>query len=124
MEVVRGCFDAWIRGDVDAMFALIDPDIEWHHDPDDPEASVTRGRTEVHEMMTHRWAYLGSPDFDVESIEDLGDEVFLDGRYYLQGVESSHLYTLWRVVNGKVARVRAFWHRDQALQAVGLEQAP
>jgi hypothetical protein len=40
-EIVRAAFEAWMRGDLDAMLANADPDIEWYVLPDAPDPGPT-----------------------------------------------------------------------------------
>ena len=34
VEVMRAIYDSWTRGDYDAVFPLLDSDIEWFGPPD------------------------------------------------------------------------------------------
>ena len=44
VEVVRGVYDAFARGDVDAVFAAMTPEIEWDESEGMPYRGVYHGR--------------------------------------------------------------------------------
>jgi uncharacterized protein len=43
LEAVRRGYEAWNRGDVDAVLELVHPDIEWQPGEDAPEAGENQG---------------------------------------------------------------------------------
>jgi hypothetical protein len=47
VELVRGVYDAFARGDVDAVFAAMKPDIEWDESEGMPYGGVYHGREEI-----------------------------------------------------------------------------
>ena len=67
-------------------------------------------------------------DFKVEPLELIdagGDEVVAvlrnSGRAKLSGVETDMTYAIvWTIRDGKIARGREYWTRDEALEAAGL----
>ena len=69
----------------------------------------------------------GEIDFEVEKLIDAGDQVLAVirereiGRASGVPVESTHL-AVWRLADGKVARMQIFDDRQQALEAVGLSE--
>ena len=68
-------------------------------------------------------------DFRGEVIEliDVGDDVIavmrLTGRAKLSGVETDLTFAaIYTIQDGKIARGREFWTREQALEAAGLRE--
>jgi ketosteroid isomerase-like protein len=61
VEAVRRGYEAWNRGDVDAVLELVHPDIEWRPGADAPEAGEYRGRD----------GFRGFLESWLESFEDL-----------------------------------------------------
>jgi ketosteroid isomerase-like protein len=47
VEVVRAAYDAFERGDLEAVSRLHDPAIEWHTSIEDPDAAIHRGPVAV-----------------------------------------------------------------------------
>src|SRR4051794_41726932 len=47
VEMVRGVYDAFARGDVDAVFAAMKPDVEWDESPGMPYGGVYHGRDAI-----------------------------------------------------------------------------
>jgi SnoaL-like domain len=47
VEVVRAAYDAFERGDLEAVSRLHDPAIEWHTSVEDPDAAIHRGPVAV-----------------------------------------------------------------------------
>jgi ketosteroid isomerase-like protein len=53
VEIVRRCWEAWIKGDLDALFALFDPAVEWDTTNFEgwPEDGVYHGQAGVRRFM-------------------------------------------------------------------------
>jgi ketosteroid isomerase-like protein len=47
VELVRGVYDAFARGDVDAVFAAMTPEIEWDESEGMPYGGVYHGRDAI-----------------------------------------------------------------------------
>jgi ketosteroid isomerase-like protein len=129
VEQVRRGYEAFARGDVDAVLELLDPEVDWH-----PAIApimgveTVRGRDAVRRFLT-RDLFDGFDQFRAEpiSFEDLGDFVLVMVRYTGRG-ESSGLEldqrfaTLYEVQNGKTVTMRDYDTREEALDAAGLSE--
>ena len=51
VELVRGVYDAFDRGDVDGVFSAMKPDIEWNESEGMPYGGVYRGRDPIVENV-------------------------------------------------------------------------
>jgi ketosteroid isomerase-like protein len=129
VEIVSEMLDAFNRRDLDGYLARISPDVEW----DVSEGflgvqDVYRGRAGVRKWWNdflEAWER-----FDAE-IDEMAEGkvgavlVGIDGkgRGSASGVETEHhfLFVIW-VADHKVARVRMFQSRDEALEAAGLRE--
>src|SRR6266511_3268400 len=124
VELVRRCVSSWIRGDFDPEEFLAE-DIEWHAAPEEPEAwgPVLRGRESVYEAVTAWFEQLGPSDIEVTELLDCGCDVLVCSRMRLAGtVAWNPGYHLYTVTDGKLRCVRAFFHREQAFEAAGLQE--
>ena len=119
VEIVRRAYGGWERGDYVPREFWAD-DLEWCASADDPDTAATRGRAAVSAVL-HEWLdHLGSYRADFE-FTDAEDEVLVCMRALLEGAKTPLLsYHVCRVAAGKIDRVRAYSHRDAALQAMGL----
>jgi uncharacterized protein len=83
LEIVRRSYEAFERGDLDAVLADLDPEIEWHQAQGLPHGGLYRGRDEVRrnvfEPLDAEWwsEFSALPD----EILDAGDELVVLGRY-------------------------------------------
>jgi len=120
-EVVRRAYEAYARGDTDAMLEAVDPDLEWTFlDPAfaDPEPRVCHGRHEL-EYALRRQAAAGLRSELVEVVGD-GDRVLVvirtpgigAARAYSQ---SDLSYDVVTVRDDRVVAMRACRDRDEAL---------
>ena len=83
LEIVRRSYEAFERGDLDAVLADFDPEIEWHQAQGLPHGGLYHGRDEVRrnvfEPLDAEWwsEFSALPD----EILDAGDELVVLGRY-------------------------------------------
>ena len=132
VEVVQAIYDSWTRGDYDAVFALLDTDIEWFGPPDisasgEPGSGLARGHDGVRRSLA-RW--VGEWDeysFEVRRLIDSGDDVLVEGRHRgrgkTSGVEvSEEIFSVWTVRAGQAVRQRMFRDRAEAVEAAGLSE--
>jgi len=52
----RRAYQAFSRGDFEAAFSVLHPDVEWHTPPNFPDAAVLHGRQAVLDWYGSRWA--------------------------------------------------------------------
>jgi ketosteroid isomerase-like protein len=128
IEVVRMTFEAIGRWDIDALLRLYDPEIEFL------PLTGTRvesggylghaGVREYFEEVAEVWEELRPRADDVRTV---GDHVVVLGGCAVRGRGSgaetdSPMAWVLTVRNGKVARHRGYVTREEALEAVGLEE--
>jgi len=83
VEIARRCYEAFERGDLDAVVAVFDPQIEWHQAQGLPHGGVYRGadavRQSIFEPLDADWwdEFSAPPD----EFLDAGDAVVVLGRY-------------------------------------------
>lgn len=129
VEVVRRLLEANNRRDWVAVFAIYAPDIEW----EDTSGlwgdwGVARGHQGIRSAW-RRWFESFedvSWEFDSEPV-DAGDDVVATYRVHARGRGSGaavdqRISLVWTVRGGRIARVRSYGARAQALEAVGLRE--
>ncbi len=123
-EVVRGIYDAFARGDVDAVFAAMHPDVEWDEAEGMPYGGVYRGPEAIAENV------FGPILADVQGFSAAPDEILpLDearvlarGRYGGTGAAGpvdAKFAHMWTVAEGKVSRYEQLADTRRFCEAVG-----
>jgi ketosteroid isomerase-like protein len=113
---------------VEATVEFFDSEVEFEEDPRFPEADVFHGRAAVRayfDQFTDQFQEFG---FEVDDVLDAGaDDVLvllhLRGRGKVSGAEFDQRSAwLFSVRDGRAFRVRTYFDRTEALEAVGLPQ--
>ncbi len=126
LEALRRGYEAWNRGDLSAVLALVDPDIEWRPGEDAPESGDRPGRDGFKEFI-ESW----TESFDglrLEPVEfvEVGDDVVTvvrqRGRGRGSGVELDvNTVHVWTIRGGAAVAWTAYRNREDALQALRSE---
>ena len=129
IEIVRAAFEAYLRGEIDAVLRLCDKSIVITQAPEVPGVSSQQhghaGVLEAFAMWPEQW-----DDYRAEIVRVIahsGDYVVVAtrqrGRGRQSGVEVTMEFTFaFTVRGGKIAEWRIFVQQDQALEAVGLRE--
>jgi ketosteroid isomerase-like protein len=130
-DILERGYAAFNRGDHDTLFELMEPDFVWHEALEVPGRKAAVGRDEFAGYMRgfeRLWEDFG---FDVLEVEEMGEEMALaklraHGRGRASGEEMElEIFHLWRLRNGRAARMDAYLDEDAARDAVQLEhEAP
>jgi ketosteroid isomerase-like protein len=124
LALIRGGYDLWNQGDVNAVSRMWSDDFEWHNDPSWPGQRVYYGRDAVVRFLEEEVAdiiHLG--EIDVERIETVGDELVICMWAHTRGHDSNvdigkvPIFHVARGRDGQVVRVRAFLDEGQAMAA-------
>ena len=128
--MTRG-FAAFSRGDWDATFAEIDPEIEWHLTfqlPDlPPGKTVFRGFDEVRVLFDNLAAFWEELTLEVlEVVHESEDQLIVKARFAGRGGEAGIevdrvLYYVMELRDGLLRRLRPFDSGDEAFEAAGVE---
>ena len=120
--VARQLWDAWERGDLPAMFELIDPEVVSRQFPEQVDVADYHGHDGVREVMEDwigTWA-----DWKIEllDVREFGDAALLSlhqsGRGKSSGVAmEAPVWFVWNVRDGKVTRWLMFSSEREALEA-------
>jgi ketosteroid isomerase-like protein len=128
VELVRACYEAFSRGDIEFLVAHTDPALEIVEPPEMPEARTYRGHDGLRESLRNWAGQWDEFHMDVERFIDAGHErVIAIVRHRGRG-KSSGAPVEARVVylhtgrNGKGVRWEMFSSLDDAFAAIGLRK--
>ena len=120
VEVVRRAWEAFVRRDDETAYALYDPEVaikSW------VDGRVYHGLEGVRDFFGDWLAAWRQWDSDLEELIDAGDDVIAlmhvraKGRYSGVPVEWRQAH-LWTLRDGRLARLRVYDSRDEALEAI------
>jgi uncharacterized protein len=129
VEVVRGVYDAFGRGDVPAVLGATAGDIEWYEAEGMPYGGVHRGPQAVAEkVLAPLVADVEGFTVTPEEVIASGDRVAVVSRYTGTGKATGRSLDLpvahvWDVRDGKIARFRQFADTAKFLEVVPAEHA-
>jgi uncharacterized protein len=126
LEIVRRGYDAFNRGDVAAVLAVLDPEVVWHAPPNLPESGAFRGRDQVRRWLESYGDAWEETGVDIEEIREEGDRVVAQVRVSGRGrgsgipVSGNSDLHVWKLRDGLVYFVRMYQGTVDALEAEGL----
>lgn len=128
IEAIRKGSDAFNRGDLEAGLDYLRPDIEWYMAfplPDlPPDKTIYRGHDEVRVLWRAFRSAWASLTVTIEEVVDVRDDVVIT-RAHLVGVGGGGIevdrtfFYVSEMVAGKLARIRPFDAKADALAAAG-----
>jgi ketosteroid isomerase-like protein len=124
VDLVRGVYDAFSRGDVDAVFAAMTPDIEWDESPGMPYGGIYHGREEIAAkvfgpILSDVEGFTAAPD-EILRLDDT--RVITRGRHGGTGAAGpvdARFVHIWTVTDGKVSRYEQLADTRRFCDAVG-----
>lgn len=135
-EIVRSWLDAWVewfgsRQDPEALAEIgrryTAPEVIYEEDPVWPDAGTFRGRDAVLRRFIEYVDLMHLEGIARGEVVDAGNLVFAEVRISMLGgdtgeaVEFLWSYTM-RVEDGRIVHVRAWYDRDEAAVAAGLQE--
>jgi ketosteroid isomerase-like protein len=122
IEIVRAGMAAVDRDDWDAVFELLDPEIEWGYQPAHPEVPSFHGHEGVREFLSLFAEAWEEYRFEPEELIEAGDSVVVAGRERGRprggGAEvDQEVFAVWTLRDGKAVSYRLYTERQEALQA-------
>jgi len=127
VEIVRRCYDAYVRGNLESALAAFDPEIEIY-DHDLPDATESyRGLDGLLRWQDDWAASWDSWRWEPEEFIDAGDRVVavlgVHAKGRGSGVELERLDgAVWTLRDGKCIRLDYYGSKAEALEAVGLRE--
>jgi ketosteroid isomerase-like protein len=126
LAAVKSAYEAFGRGDMDALEKLLHPDIEWRTTPEVPFLGTYKGLEEFQRGMNEWTESFDDLTTEVEEMIDAGEHALVFHRMHGRGRDSGAEVDLaiWQVVSvrdGKLARMHDFMDRAEALEAAQLQ---
>lgn len=117
VDRAREGYEAIMRGDLDAIRDLLDPDVKWH--AGDPSIGC-QNREQTLGFMRENWMRRGGPPGEVVEMLDAGDKVLVIMRRTGDDGEPELVANLTTFRNGKVVEMVHYPDPDDARTAAGL----
>ena len=128
VEIAKRVIDAFNRGDMDEVFALLDPNVRWTTADDEPDPQTYVGHEGVRQLIASLLD-IWEQGFTMKAHEfiDLGDRMVMLGQLPVRGQASgvpiteklAYVFTLKDLL---VIRQEEYLDHAEALKAVGLEE--
>jgi ketosteroid isomerase-like protein len=130
VELVRAAWEAWERGDMEAIFAFYDPEIVWDqtHYAAPELADLYHGHDGVRQFFREWTAPFESYYARAEDFIDAGEAVVVRLRQGGRGkhsgveVEMPPYCQIYRLQDGRAVRIEVYKDERDALKSVGLEE--
>jgi len=117
VELARSGYEAIMRGDLDAVRDLLDPDVKWH--AGDP-ADGCQNRKQTLEWMGRNWTRRGGPPGELVEMIDAGDKVVVIMRRTGEDGAPELVANLTTFRDGKVVEMVHYANPDDARAAAGV----
>ena len=118
LELARRGYEAILRGDLDAIRELLDPDVKWHGG--DP-ADGCQNRKQALAWMRRAQRRRGRPPVELIEMVDAGDKIVVIMQPAPDGDEpAAPVANLTTFRDGKVVEMVHYPNPDDALAAAGL----
>jgi ketosteroid isomerase-like protein len=128
VEIVRRTIEAWDRRDMEAAFALYDPEIVWDNSAlPAPSVGTYEGHAGVRRFFREWMDAFETQHFHPQTFIDAGDRIVvgyrLSGRGKASGAEvGMSRWSVHTVRNGLVTRIEIFETKGEALEAAGVQE--
>jgi ketosteroid isomerase-like protein len=122
-ELLREGYRRFNEGDLEWVFGQISPEIVWEDASEMPDARVYRGPAEVRSFLESFGRHWEELRFEPEELTEAGDSVLVFARVVGRGRSSgaevdAQVAHLFELRDGRVTRVRTFFDRVQAREAL------
>jgi ketosteroid isomerase-like protein len=128
VEIVRASWEAWSRGDMDALFEFYDPEVEWDMTHSYvPDMGVFRGHDGIREFFREWRTFFAEYYAEPEQFIGAGENVVVRvrqggrGRSSTVGVEMPAYWQVYRLRGGRAMRVEIYRDEAEALKAAGVQ---
>ncbi len=123
VQAVRAGYERWNAGDTAALADLFTEDIEYQNSPEWPGQRVYHGADTVIRFLEEVAEIIALNPVDVVSADVVESEILIELRARTHGrlsgldLDDGALFHVAQMRDGRVARVRVYLERDQAVRA-------
>jgi ketosteroid isomerase-like protein len=122
VEIIRRALPEAAPANVEALFSILDEDVEWDYVGAFPEVQTAHGPAEVREFLRGWSEAFDDFGFQGEEAVDAGDSVAVLVRQWGRGKETgaeveNRIWQLFTFRNGKVVHCRGYDNKAEALEA-------
>jgi ketosteroid isomerase-like protein len=129
--IVRSAYEAFAKGDITAVVALLDDNVEWHeaeHAPYWPGGPFIGPQAVIDGVFKRLQEDYEGFTIDVRRIVDCGDTVLVEGRYRATARATgkpldAQLAHVWDFRDGKVVRWQQYTDSWQTVEVTGFVPA-
>jgi uncharacterized protein len=123
VETARRGYEAFNRGEMEAVYARLDAGIVWEEWSAVPDAQTYKGHDGVRAFFEKLSESFDRLRFEPQEFIEVGDQLVIPTLVQVRGRESGAEATLstvhvWTYRNGKGVRVRVYETKAEALEAV------
>jgi ketosteroid isomerase-like protein len=127
VELVRRGHEAFRDSGEEAIFEYLHADIVVTPVEELPGVETFHGHDGFRRFFQTMRDAFGDFGWEPQELVDLGDHVLAETRFFAAGRGSgipveAMIYNVWTIREGKVARVRGYLDRSEALEAAGLRE--
>ncbi len=127
VELVRRGHEAFRDSGEEAIFEYLHADIVVTPVEELPGVETFHGHDGFRRFFQTMRDAFGDFGWEPQEFVDLGDHVLAETRFFAAGRGSgipveAMIYNVWTIREGKVARVRGYLDRSEALEAAGLRE--
>jgi ketosteroid isomerase-like protein len=127
-QIVADAYDAWNRGDIDAMVSRYHPSIVMHDDPEMPDVQSHRGIRAVVRRLREIMETLGESAYELEQIAEGPGRVASVARLHGPGSPESppfegRIGQVAELRDGMIVSIQVYLDPQRALDEVGGAQA-
>ena len=118
-ELVRRGYEAVLRGDLDSIRDILDPEVKWH--AGDPTAEYAcHNRGQALEFMRQNWVRRGAPPGELVDVIEAGEKVVVIIRRTGEDGEPELVANLTTFRDGKVIEMVHYPDPQAARAAAGM----
>jgi ketosteroid isomerase-like protein len=127
VEIVRGAYEAFNRGQVDGFLAAMHPDVQLVMSAEFPGPPVRHGHAGIRAFGDELNHVFDDYRLLPQSFREVGEKVLvavrISGLSRATGIDSgANIFQVWTMRDGKATELRDFSSREEALEAVGLSE--
>ena len=129
MERLRGAYEAFNQGGVEAFLERLAPDFHVRDRDSSPDKETRYGREGIKQLLDSYMEAFDALRLEPEEFIDVGDQIVVSLHQWVRGKGSGaefggHIAHVWTLRGPDIYQLRIFGDKDRALDALRAEGAP